>query len=256
MRFLNGQVTNDVTKIPPDAALYAAVINIRAKMDADIFITALPDALIIDADPLVTETLPPRLEKYIIADDVTLENLSGEFRFFHLLTPVPPSLPEGAFFRKSNRFGKDGLDLWFPKHSSPAFEIAPPEIWETIRVENAVPRWNHELTPDIFPPEAGLETTAISYKKGCYIGQEIISRLKSVGHVNKALHTLVAEAEDSALPPLPADLLAGGKKVGTLTSALFSPTRQKVVALAYVNRQYFATSNEKLTTGSIDWILL
>ncbi len=108
---------------------------------------------------------------------------------------------------------------------------------EVLRIEAGVPRWNFELTEDTIPVEAGLDKTAIDYNKGCYIGQEIISRLKSVGSVNKKLHGFISRA--------PTPLSAGmklfsldndEKEVGWLTSAAYSFGLEKPVALGYVKR--------------------
>ena len=110
-------------------------------------------------------------------------------------------------------------------------------LLETLRVEAGVPRWGRELGEDTLPPEAGLDRTHIDYHKGCYIGQEIISRLKSVGHVNRQLSGFVVEDRE----PLQAGwrLYAAGdesREVGVLTSAAWSFALDRPIALGYLKR--------------------
>ena len=108
---------------------------------------------------------------------------------------------------------------------------------DLIRIEAGVPRWGQELDENTLPPEAGLEPTHIDYHKGCYIGQEVISRLKSVGHVNRQLTGFIAEGGT----PLAAGLRlfpagAGAASVGLLTSVAFSFALEKTIALGYLKR--------------------
>ncbi len=103
---------------------------------------------------------------------------------------------------------------------------------EILRVEAAIPRFGAEMDRNTLPQEAGLEATAISFTKGCYVGQEVISRIKSVGHVNRALARL-------RLPPGARDgdpLLLGGREVGRVGSAVDSP-RLGRIGLAIVRRE-------------------
>lgn len=248
VRFLNGQVTNDVRSLTPAEAIYAAVTNARGKMDADVWISSFPETIRVDADALLAETLPGRLEKYIIADDVTLTDVSGQWRLYHFLGEG--NWPDG---KKSRRFGVAGTDVWVPKDDSFSPEIAPDEVWETIRIENGIPRWGRELSVDVLPPEAGLDRWGISYSKGCYIGQEVIARIKSKGHVNRELRVLEGDAMPESLPM---ELAADGAPVGMMTSVAKSLNREKIVALAFLNRHYLHSLVAPLRTGSNEWKLL
>jgi folate-binding protein YgfZ len=107
------------------------------------------------------------------------------------------------------------------------------EVVEIIRLENGIPAWGAELTTATLPPEAGPHLlAAISYTKGCYVGQETIARLKSVGHVNR---TLVFLRSESDVPPAPgAKLKHDDREVGVVTSAGFSPRLERGIALGYV----------------------
>ena len=108
---------------------------------------------------------------------------------------------------------------------------------ETLRIEAGIPRWGAELSEDTIPVEAGLDKTAIDYHKGCYIGQEVISRIKSVGHVNKELQGFISTDDR----PLKAGMLlatpdAPDRKAGWLTSVTYSFALEKPVALGYLKR--------------------
>ena len=248
VRYLNGQVTSNVQKLGPGEAQPACVTTAKGRLCAEIFITASATALHLDADPMLRDTLPARLERYIISDDVTLADVTDDCRFFHLLPPptnAPAFHDQAITAARANRFGQSGLDLLL----SPA---AAAELWqqlaashvildeslcELLRIEAGIPRWGRELDEDTLPPEAGLDRTHIDYHKGCYIGQEVISRIKSVGHVNRQLTGFVSA--DGTPLAVGATLFAPGdstRPLGTLTSVAFSFTLEKPIALGYLKR--------------------
>jgi len=107
---------------------------------------------------------------------------------------------------------------------------------ETLRIEAGIPRWGFELGEDTLPPEAGLDRTHIDYHKGCYIGQEVISRLKSVGHVNRQLTGFVSEAGAPLSPGMAIFAAASATQTGVLTSAAYSFALEKPIALGYLKR--------------------
>ena len=91
-RFLNGQITNDLRKANETVAIEACVLNAKGKLNAQIFIAALGEAFLIDAEPELREMLRARLERYVIADDVQIEDVTDEFSLFHVFTEEPPAL--------------------------------------------------------------------------------------------------------------------------------------------------------------------
>jgi folate-binding protein YgfZ len=249
VRYLNGQVTADVRKLTPERTLPACVTTAKGRLCGTVTIAAAADALFVEADASLRDTLPARLERYIIADDVTLDDLSGEMRVIHFAGPAAANLapPPGAIIAaKSERLGVPGLDLWLP---AAAFAECWPQwaaghlvldesLRELLRIEAGIPRWGAELGEDTLPPEAGLDRTHIDYHKGCYIGQEVISRLKSVGHVNRELTGFVATTDAS--PARGAHIFAAGetagRPLGTITSAAWSFALEKPIALGYLRR--------------------
>ena len=90
-RFLNGQITNDLRKANETVAMEACVLNAKGKLNAHIFIAALGESFLIDAEPELRETLRARLERYVIADDVQIEDVTDEFSLFHVLTEAAAS---------------------------------------------------------------------------------------------------------------------------------------------------------------------
>ena len=251
VRYLNGQVTSNVQKLATGQTQPACVTTAKGKLCAEILITALPDALLIDADAALRETLPSRLERYIISDDVTLEDVTDTLQLIHCLPPLTESIESvlrtgfGALvYQRAHRFGREGVDFFLTADEAAAHlpaltahhVLLDETLRETLRIEAGRPRWGRELGEDTLPPEAGLDRTHIDYHKGCYIGQEVISRLKSVGHVNRQLTGFIAE--DETAPEVGATIFAegGGRAVGQITSAAWSFALEKPIALGYLRR--------------------
>ena len=242
VRFLNGQTTNDVRKANADVTQESCVLNAKGHLDAHIFLFATANEIWIDADAEVRQQLQGRFERYIIADDVVVENASEDFALFHVLAESKPAGVEARFCVRSQRLGCDGWDLWIESARAKeatealmaAYQPANESKWERLRIENGIPRWGRELTADIIPPEANLAGRAIDYEKGCYIGQEVISRMKMSGQLRQRLCGLVSEKE--LLPEM--ELRVQEKVIGRVTSAVFSRRMNSNIALAIIKRGY------------------
>jgi folate-binding protein YgfZ len=239
VRYLNGQVTANVTKLAPGAVMPGCVTTAKGKLCGDIFIRAEGEALYLDAEPELREPLAARLEKYIIADDVTLTDVTEDVQLLHWLGgPAPGVLdtPRATV----NRFGTAGEEIWLTGAGLlREAAVLSPELLELIRIEAGVPRWGHELGPDTLPPEAGLDRTHIDYHKGCYIGQETISRLRSVGHVNRELMGFVALTDEQLAQGMRIFAVgdaADARPLGQITSAAYSFALAKPIALGYLRR--------------------
>jgi folate-binding protein YgfZ len=244
LRFLSGQITNDVRKVAPGTAIAACVLNAKGRLDAHLFLSIDSDSFVIDADPELRETLRPRLERYAIADDVEIEDMSERLSIFHVLAEAPPDLPGDCRAITANRFRKSGWDIWFnaERHDellarlSAKIAFCDADRAEVFRIEQGIPRWGRELTSEIIPVEAGLEESCIDYEKGCYIGQEIISRMKMSGQRNKGLCGLVATGDAAVAPGMRLTTSTDAKEVGWITSATKSERLGKQIALGYVKR--------------------
>jgi folate-binding protein YgfZ len=247
LRFLNGQITQDAGRVSgAGISLPSCVSDAKGRLQFRVWICAGPKGGWWVEGPAETAgDLEARLTRYLIADDVEVTDLTGKWRLRHLIGVAAESWqpPVAAVLRKSARFGVPGFDCWLPADADGLLDeiplLAGPEL-EAFRIRHGVPVWGRELTPGLLVPEAGLEASDISYQKGCYIGQEVISRIKSAGKVNQRLTRL---SVDGAFPPDAADdpecrLLfdADGKPAGYLTSV--SPVIEGGVrqALGFVKR--------------------
>lgn len=256
-RFLNGQLTNDILGLQLDSAIYACALTAKGKLSGNLFIAATTESHYIDAEPVLRESLAARLEKYIIADDVALEDVTDEFGLYHRINieradATPHALSQRVlsentkgFLIASNRFGFPGIDLWFPVSEAvwiqEKLEESPTdsETAENLRIEQGIARWGNELSENVIPNEAGLDQAAISYTKGCYLGQEIISRIKSVGHVNRHLRGLLP-AVGVAIEIGDKLFSAGeaGKEIGLITSVGWSRSLDRAIGLGYIKRGF------------------
>ena len=116
--------------------------------------------------------------------------------------------------------------------------------FEATRIEAGIPRFGADMEETNIPLECGIEARAVSYHKGCYIGQEVINRIHSIGHVNRELRRLRLPDDLKSLPAKGDKLLKDGKEVGYITSAVKSPVSQANVALGYVRREVNQTGTE------------
>src|SRR5213595_360075 len=246
LRFLNGQITNDLSKASETSAIEACILNAKGKTDAHIFVSASGESFLVDAAADLREMLRVRLERYVIADDVQIEDVTDQFSLFHLLSKQPPA-PEFGRIVSVHRFAEPGWDMWVEvaQHGALLQELSlrwtllDSDAAEVMRIEQGIPRWGRELTAEIIPIEANLDQRTIDYQKGCYIGQEVISRIKMSGQTNKRLCGLIS-VDDIPLQPgmrLVAPS-APGKEVGWITSASRSETIGNEIALGYVKRGF------------------
>lgn len=244
VRYLNGQVTNDVRRVKTDETLYACVTDAKGRIAGDGFIHAAGDALFFDAEADLRESLAMRLERYIVADDVELADVTEEWQLWHVWGDA------GTLARKedalcgqecphhslrSNRFGVEGVDVWLPASavppqfdSLPVLSDADLEIW---RILQNIPRWPNELNAETFPPEAGLEARAMDFFKGCYIGQEVLSRIKTTGKMPRHL----VSWETSRAISVGSELHdSQGRVVGAVSSVTQHPVTEKLVVMAMI----------------------
>ena len=247
LRFLNGQISNDLRKATANFAIQAAVLNAKGKLNANVFISVEGDSFLLDADPEVRNELPGRIERYIIADDVQIDDITDEFAIFHRTGGVRPSLFRQLRTVQADRFGCAGWDIWVDRAEmerareelSATLVFCDDECAEVFRIEQGIPRWGRELTDQIIPTEANLEATSIDYSKGCYIGQEVISRIKMSGQTNKRLCGLVSVAGKPLQPGMRLFSRENeNKEAGWITSATRSPRLEKEIALGYVKRGF------------------
>jgi folate-binding protein YgfZ len=167
-----------------------------------------------------------------------------------------PTLGE-IYLANNSRLGGSGFDLFVPNNSLVAVVdklIAAAKsfggraigwtAFETARIENGIPRFGADMDEANLPLECGIEDRAVSYHKGCYIGQEVINRIHSIGHVNRELRGLQLADDLKTLPQKRDKLFFKGKEVGYVTSAVKSPALNANIALGYVRHEASQIGNE------------
>jgi folate-binding protein YgfZ len=261
VRYLNGQVTNDVRKAKEDAAMQACVTNVKGRIEAEVFIhrSSTGGSLWLDAEAGQRETLAARLDRYIVADDVTLTDGTEEWKLLHWFPGREQETGGREWFKDvlciaCSRFGVAGVDLWFPASSplppAPCPLLSADEA-ETLRILRGIPRWPNELNAEAFPQEAGLETSAMDFAKGCYIGQEVLSRIKTTGKMTKVLKQFqVSGFEFQVEPGMKLMANDGAKEAGIVTSVARHPLLDRQVGLAYVRAAF--ESVDSLLIGGED----
>jgi folate-binding protein YgfZ len=195
----------------------------------------------------------------VIADDVQIEDVTEQFSLLHFLGESAPGVGAGARVVTSDRFEIPGWDYWCaPAEQSELrrafdeqFDFCNEECAEVFRIERGIPRWGRELTSEIIPVEANLEKNSIDYRKGCYVGQEVISRMKMSGQTNKRLCGLVSlnGAPLEAGTPL-ASAADASREAGWITSATKSDRLEKQIGLGYAKRG-FNTLGTQLVAGTV-----
>jgi folate-binding protein YgfZ len=238
VRFLNGQVTQNVPRLDAEnITLPSCITDAKGRLQFRVWLMKSADgALWVSAPGVDAEALEARLTRYLIADDVEVTDLSGKWSLVHF-TADPGAVPAGAIASESARFGVAGTDWWIPAGLAvefpESFHLLEGDALEAFRIAHGVPAWDRELYDGLLPPEAGLDTSDISYHKGCYIGQEVISRIKHAGKLNKRL----IHARVDASVSMESELLdAAGKPAGEITSISPASSGGKRDIMAYLKR--------------------
>jgi len=266
--YLQGQLTNDVEALSPGEGQYAALLDRKGHMQADMrVLRTSAEEIWIDTEPEALAAARRHLEMYKIGRDVALADVSGERAILSLIGPRSvelagtAALPELASEEAAIdgvaclAVGTDaGIDLIAKAADAAALREAlvargavavDPEAAEVIRIESGRPRFGAEMSAETMPAEAGIVERAISFTKGCYIGQEPVARLHYKGRPNRHLRGLELSAPASAGETL----RLGEKEVGRIGSAALSPARGPI-ALAIVRRE--AEPGSELAVGEDD----
>jgi len=277
-RFLNGQVTNNVKELQIGHGCYAALVSAKGRMESDLNIYRLENEFLLDFEPGLSESVARRLEKFVIAEDVQAVDAAPRYGLLSVQgpkaeevlgglwpslavpqTPMAVTKVDGPAFGDiyltcQSRVGSRGFDLFVPVAAMRDLAAQLRDRggrlcgWlalETARVEAGLPRFGADMDETTLAPEA-LDARAISYSKGCYIGQEVIARIRTYGQVAKALRGLRLGGEGKEAPAKGAKVFLGEKEVGVITSSVWSPLLQAVIALGYIRREANQTGTELL----------
>jgi aminomethyltransferase len=265
--FLQGMLSNDVKGLAPGQGTAAAFLDAHGKVMAIMRVYALEDRVLLELPVGLTAKTLETLDHFLISEKAYFEACDEAFAVIAVQGPEARDLLSklagrdldlplhhhtevaiaGAAVRVIARRegGVAGYHCWaVALHAAPLWRSlvdagARPvgmEALDALRVEAGVPWYGIDVDDTVILPETRLEEL-VSYNKGCYIGQEVVARVKYRGHVNRALSGLVIDGD--RVPAHGAHVLADGKDVGRVTSAVRSPAIGKPIALAYVRREHF-----------------
>ncbi|HZZ84778.1 MAG TPA: glycine cleavage T C-terminal barrel domain-containing protein [Anaeromyxobacteraceae bacterium] len=254
--YLHRMVTQNVAPLRPGQAAYTTVLEAKGHVVGEGFLLVRPEELLLDVDPAALEGAKAHLEKFVIMDDVTVEDVSEAYRILTAFGPVgletARALAADAPILENPRRGAPALDLYLPPDEAErvraallAAGAAPLEEsdLEVLRVAAGVARWGAELDGRRLPMEAGLTRAAISFDKGCYQGQEIVVRATVRGHLQRGLVGLALPPGAAAGAPLTAD----GQEVGQVTSAAEAPEGR--LGLGYLRRAHWKVGERLACAG-------
>ena len=260
VRLLHSMCTANIQELIPGAGCYAFFLTAQGRIIADANVFSMSDYVLLDTEPDTKQRVYDHLEKFIIADDVVLRDFTDDTATLgvegpqamellqHLGIPVahlPCSIADWAHSNVAHvsYTGQPGYSLFVPvEHKQDIVDQlqgagipqADMATAEAVRIENGRARYGVDFSEANIPQET-LQMHAIHPNKGCYLGQEIVERVRSRGHVNKVLCSL--EIEGSEPPSSHTKIQADGKEVGEITSAAFSPAKGKVAALGIVRAE-------------------
>lgn len=272
VRLFHNLTTNHIKDLTAGQGCYAFLLSPQGRIQADLYILAFEDRLLLGTEPETRERVLQHIRKYIIADDVTLTDLTGSLcelavegpRAAEVLAASGAPVPEtpwghvawgDATVAAISATGQPGFRILAPAERKAELvgqlegagaQPASVEALRTVRIENGVPRYGEEISDTALPQET-RQMHAVHFNKGCYLGQEIVERIRARGHVNKLL---VRVRIDGTEPPASGAALAAGEaQAGEIASAVFSPVEARVAALAWVRAPHARPGTELTVDG-------
>ncbi len=264
VQFLDGLISNDMKTLEDGAQMLAAFPNAQGRLLAVVRVLKQGDRFRFETEDATREKVFNNLFRFTYAGDFFVEDLSVKYRYFNVFgTQGSPPYEGGVDAALGGRGGSfvfnsaysagwivpaDAVDAFCSDLISEGAIRITDELYEVLRIESGVPKYGVDMDETTIVPELGIDGL-ISYKKGCYIGQEIIARIHFRGHVAKQLTGLILSEPGAVATGLlsGAELkTADGKNAGRITSATFSPKLSKTIALAFVRYDYLAEGTEML----------
>lgn len=273
-RFLHNLCTNDILKLPIHAGCEAFLTNVQGKILGHVIVFAEPDSLVLETVAAQGSAIVKQLDRYLVRERVKITDRADDWAEWFLAGSHAPDVlerlcgavvPQQAWtsaqaiiagvpvsLRRVDMVGPIGFLIVGPR---PAAAVvgnalvaagatpASPAAFEAARIEAGFPLYGRDITERNLPQEVARDDRTISFRKGCYLGQETVARIDALGHVNQLLVGLRLDGprlDSHDVAPAGLELLAAAAKVGHVTSAAFSPRQQCGVALAYVRRGHHA----------------
>ncbi len=276
--FLNGLITNDMKALDENHWMPAAFPNVQGRLIAAIRVIHKDDGFLIDTESVTHGSVLKLVERFTLAGDFRVADLTDELSLLSIQGAKAPEVVgavlgerladldcyavatvdwqgERLTVIRATHTGEDGFDVFVPKSNAETLRTAIVsagahpvgfDALETLRIEAGIPRYGIDMDETNVVTETNLDE-AVSFTKGCYIGQEIIARIKYRGHVAKKLTGLVFDGE-VALESSGKILSTDDKEIGRVTSSAFSPRLNRTIALGYVKYDYLKAG----TTVKVD----
>jgi folate-binding protein YgfZ len=268
-RLLHAMTTQQVEQMKPGDGAYAFFLNAQGRILGDVNLFRFEEHFLLDTEPETRQKLLEHLDRYIIADDVTLEDLTEEMATIAIEGPHAANVLEGLgapipeapyqtrawgdrIIARVSSTGSDGFFVFLPAGGKPELVAQLADIPQAsaddarlVRIEHGHPRYGEEITERYLVQETG-RTDAVNYTKGCYLGQEIVERVRSRAQIHRVLRRLEIDALEP--PAAGTKLTSGSADAAEIVSSAFSPALAKIVALAYVRVQ-FAEPGMELRLG-------
>ncbi len=253
IQFLDGLISNDMKTLVDGQIMLAAFPNAQGRLLAVVRVLRQGDRFLFETEETTREKVFNNLCRFTFAGDFFVEDLSSNYSYFDLFNMSdPPASAGGVNIGERAAFVKSDNSTVFRDEMLAANAVAiSDDVYEVIRIESGIAKYGVDMDETTIVPELGMDGL-ISYKKGCYIGQEIIARIHFRGHVAKRL-TGVILSESGAFAPgfmMGHELTsAEGKNAGRVTSVTFSPKLEKNIALAFVRYDHLAVGTELTVNG-------
>lgn len=267
-QFLHGMVTQDIKGIPEGSGAYALMTDPKAHILADMKVYNLGDWFLLDVEPELKDKVIHTLDKYLLVE-ATLDDITDQYGLLSIQGPgseallrtllSEPGIPVAEYQHLPGKLagveivvirtgytGEIGFELLIPRERVKEVwdvlmfqdSVTPVGMmaWDILRLEAGIPRYGIDMDENNLPLEVGVEKQAISYTKGCYIGQEVIARMKYRGHANRFLMGFKFQGEK--VPQRGDKIRKEDKEIGWITSAVFSPGFKSALGMGYIHREY------------------
>lgn len=286
VKFLHGFCTNDIKRLPAGTGCEAFLTNVKGRVVGHVFVFCGEHDLILETSPGQADAIIRHLDRYVIRDDVQFDDLQARVAELFVAGPraeaalaglIGAAMPAEKLAHQTGDVS--GIPIAVrrvPLAAVPAFLLSYPterhaelqrrlvqavirpcgaEVFDIVRVEAGFPWYGRDIHEDCLPQEVNRDAQAISFTKGCYLGQETVARIDALGHVNRKLAGV--RWYGSEMLQSGEELTVGGQSIGRVTSAVWSPRTRTVLALAYL-RQGFGLPGARLETASgmaevVDW---
>jgi folate-binding protein YgfZ len=247
LTWLQGLVTNDVSGLPVGGVCDAAYLTPQGRMITDLRVANFADRTLLDVPATLSSALHARLDALLFSEDAKIEDLSQQLTVVDVHGPLAPGISADLEVVRDDAFGVPGYSAFVVSTEVSGFirqlvargaVETTLETLDVLRVEAGRPAFLVDMDEHTIPLEAGLEQRAISFTKGCYVGQEVIVRVMHRGGGRVAKRLVGLRLGQVAVPGAKAVITSAGLQIGRVTSAVWSPALRESVALGYVHRDF------------------